>query len=139
MTHSYPRRGRLALALQDVLLALVFAGLLVERPHGPLGIALLLAIPASLCWSLLTLHFPSSVDCTADAIAFHRYGRVHRFEWRGVERVRVRRFLVRDRVMVSLSPSPTWRGRYWLKDSLDGFDALVAALEQRARGPHSSP
>jgi hypothetical protein len=51
--------------------------------------------------------------------------------WRDVKRVHVRRFLVRDRILVRISPAPTWRGRYWLLASIDGFDALVSELESR--------
>jgi hypothetical protein len=57
---------------------------------------------------------------------------VHRFAWREVRRVKVRRFLLRDRVLVTLEPSGgAWRGRYWLVDSLSEFDRVVHALEQK--------
>jgi hypothetical protein len=40
-------------------------------------------------------------------------------------------------VLVRLEPSSPWRGRYWLVDSIAGFDALVTALE--ARAPAAAP
>ena len=47
--------------------------------------------------------------------------------------MRVRRFLVRDRVLVRIVPARPWRGRYWILDRIDRFDELVRALE--TRGP----
>ena len=132
-TFVYPRSRYLAgLVLQDVMLLLALAILPIVPPPQPLAGALAVALPAVLAWSFITLHFPSRIDVSETGIAFHRYGRVHRFEWRDVERVRVRRFIVRDRVLVRITPASPWRGRYWVLDSIDGFDALVKELEARA-------
>jgi hypothetical protein len=116
---------------QDVVLA---AALLVAllAPRGPLASAFLVAIPCVLAWGFVTLHFPSAVTIDDAGIAFTRYRRTHRFAWSDVTSVRVRRFLVRDRVMVRIAPASAWRGRYWILESIDGFDALVAELEKRA-------
>jgi hypothetical protein len=132
-SYVYPRSRYLAgLVLQDVMLLLALAILPILPPPPPLAYALAFALPAVLAWSFITLHFPSRIDVSDDAIAFHRYGRVHRFAWRDVERIRVRRFIVRDRVMIRIAPASAWRGRYWVLDSIDGFDALVKSLEARA-------
>jgi hypothetical protein len=32
---------------------------------------------------------------------------------------------------VRIEPSGAWRGRYWLLDSISGFDDLVRRLESR--------
>lgn len=119
-------------AAQDVGLVLALAALLALHPRGELAAALALAIPAAITWSLLTLHLPSCVDLDADGISFSAYGREHRFAWNDIERIRVRRFLVRDRVLVRIQPSAPWRGRYWLIDSIQGFDRLVRELDERA-------
>jgi hypothetical protein len=125
-------RGRFVtrVLLQDgvVLLAVLAAA----WAGGPWGTALAAGAAAALAWGLATLHFPSKVELTDDAIAFSAYGRRHEFAWRDVARVRVRRFLVRDRVLVRLAPAGAWRGRYWLTDGLGGYDALVKELERRA-------
>jgi hypothetical protein len=97
-------------------------------PAGPMRTALLVGIPAVLLWGVLTLHFPSRVVLDDDAVAFFGYGRVHRYRWDDVARVRVRRFLVRDRVMVMIAPAPAWGGRYWIGEGIDGFEELVAGL-----------
>ncbi len=117
---------------QDGVVAL--AAMLALLRGGPWGLALGVAAAASLAWGLATLHFPSKVELTDASVTFTAYGRAHAFAWRDVARVRVRRFLVRDRVLVRLTPSGAWRGRYWLTDGLDGYDALVRELERRA-GP----
>jgi hypothetical protein len=41
--------------------------------------------------------------------------------------------VLRDRVLVRVLPSPPLRGRYWLFDSIVGYDAAVKRLEQRDR------
>ena len=70
---------------------------------GAMGSMLALGIGASVVWALLTLHFPSKVELTDDVIAFFAYGRVHVFPWRDVTRLSIRRFLVRDRVLIRLA------------------------------------
>jgi len=117
---------------QDVWLVLALATVLVLHPQGALAVALGVAIPATIAWNVLTLHLPSRVDVDAEGISFSAYGRVHRFAWRAVERIHVRRFVVRDRVLVRIAPSPPFRGRYWLIDSIAGYAALVQVLEERA-------
>jgi hypothetical protein len=131
MTHGYPRALR-GPALHDAMLALAFLVFLVLQRDGPFRTFMLLAIPAVLAWGAVTLHFPSRVEIDDGGLAFHHYRRVHRFAWKDVTRVRVRRFLVRDRVLVRIEPASAWRGKYWILDSIDGFDALVAALEARS-------
>jgi hypothetical protein len=129
--HTYPKSGWLSSPVsQDVWLVLALMVLLGLHPHGALALALGLAIPLTIAWSLLTLHLPSRVDVDPEAISFSAYGRAHRFPWRDIERIHVRRFLVRDRVLVRIAPSPPWRGRYWLTGSIAGFDELVSALEE---------
>ena len=125
-------RGRFVtrVVLQDALVLVAVA--LAAWAGGPWGTALAFGAAAALVWGFVTLHFPSKVELTADWVAFSAYGRRHEFPWRDVTRVRVRRFLVRDRVLVRLVPSGAWRGRYWITDGLGGYDALVAELERRA-------
>jgi hypothetical protein len=130
-TCSYTRgRWLVGVVGQDVLLALALL-VVAAGWGGALGVVLALAIPLVLAWSVATLHFPSHVAWDEEGITFGAYGRVHTFAWQDVTRVSVRRFLVRDRVLVRVAPAPAWRGRYWLLASMDGYDALVAELEKR--------
>ena len=125
------RRDRASLLAQDALLACVFVVTVLWRPEGSLGdiaAALRIAIPLVLLWGWLTLHFPTHVEIGDTYIAFSRYGRIHRFERHRIESISVRRFLVRDRVLIRILPSPPWRGRYWLLTGLRDFDALVEIL-----------
>ncbi|WP_394820973.1 hypothetical protein [Pendulispora albinea] len=129
---AYERsRDRVSLVAQDALLAGVFGALLAWRPEGALGelgAALRIAIPIVLLWGWLTLHFPTRVEVGDGHIAFERYGRKHRFERHGIESISVRRFLVRDRVLIRIVPAPPWRGRYWLLTSLPDIDELLSIL-----------
>ena len=131
--HAYSQaRFVLAIVLQDVVPALVLFGLVLLRPESAFARAFAVGAPLVLAWGAVTLHFPSRVELTADGISFHRYGRAHAFAWKDVRGVRVRRFLVGDRVLVRILPSSPWRGRYWILESIDRFDDLVRALEARA-------
>ena len=132
MTHSYSRARFIAnVVAEDLLLPVAFAVIAIVG-GGVLGTALLVAIPIVMAWGVFTLHFPRRIEHTPEGITFTGYGRAHTFLWRDVEHVRVRRFLVRDRVLVRLTPSPAWRGRYWVLSSIGEFDALVKELERRA-------
>ena len=134
MTHSYSRARYVANVLaQDLLLAVALLVLAVTG-GGALARVLVCAIPIVLAWGVLTLHFPHRVEWTADAIAFTAYGRTHTFAWRDVTHVRVRRFLVRDRVLVRVAPATAFRGRYWVLCCIGEFDALLRELERRAGG-----
>jgi hypothetical protein len=116
---------------EDAVLALAFAVAALAL-RGPFAAALLVGIPAVFAWGAVTLHFPAKVVWDDDGVAFSAYGRTHAFLWRDVARVDVRRFLVKDRVLVRLRPASAWRGRYWLRDGVDGYTAVVAELERRA-------
>jgi hypothetical protein len=118
---------------QDLYLVAALAAVLALHPEGALALALAAAIPVTIAWSVLTLHLPSRVVTDDDGIVFSAYGRAHRFAWRDIQRIHVRRFVVRDRVLVRILPSSPLRGRYWLLDSICGYDAAVKTLERRGR------
>ena len=126
--HRYPRTP----ALEDA--ALLVAGLVAAwvLPRGAFATALLAGIGVVLAWGVVTLHFPHRVELDDEGVTFFGYRRAHRFAWSDVTRLRVRRFLVRDRVLVTIRPAPAWRGRYWILESIEGFAELVAALDARA-------
>jgi hypothetical protein len=107
--------------------------MLALRPEGVLAVTLAVAIPLIIAWSAVTLHLPSRVLMDDHGVVFSAYGREHRFAWRDIERIYVRRFVVRDRVLVRILPSPPLRGRYWLLQSMGGYDTAVRTLEQRAQ------
>jgi hypothetical protein len=132
VTYAY-RRVRLysSVLAQDFLLGVVLVALAVVRPGGPLAVGLAVAIPLVWLWGIFTLHFPWRVDLTDRGVSFHAYGRVHHFRWADVAELRVRRFLLGDRVLVRVTPAPPWRGRYWVLDGIEGYPELVRALAAR--------
>jgi hypothetical protein len=132
-TSSVARR-RVLLAEDALLLALPLACLAL-RPASPIWWALAAGAIAALAWNVCTLHFPREVRCDVAGITLRAYGREHRFAWAGAQ-ITVRRFLVRDRVLLRIGPAGAARGRYWLTDALDGYPALVRELEARAHGRH---
>jgi hypothetical protein len=131
MTHEYPPGLRGAVAPDLVLVGAWVAFLFLPDVPLPVRTLMLVAVPIVLAWGAATLHFPARIAIDDRGITFARYGRVHRFAWNDVARVKVRRFLVKDRILVRIEPSGVWRGRYWIFDSISGFEDLVRALERR--------
>ena len=138
--HSRARRW-VFLAEDGLLLALPVL-CLVFRPVSPLWWGLAAGALLALAWNACTLHFPREILLDDEGISFRGYGREHRFLWASC-RVSVRRFLVKDRVLVRMTgrdgpfPLHALRGRYWLLDSIHGYDALVRELG--ARGALADP
>ena len=131
--HGYTgARWLLTVVAQDLVLLALLVAICLSRPSTPLLLLLGIAIPVVLAWGVITLHFPSGIEIDDHGVTFRGYGRVHHYAWSGVRRVRVRRFVMRDRVLVRITPSSPLAGRYWIVDSIGGFDSLVRALEERA-------
>jgi len=122
--------ARVALAVQDAVLVVALVMVIATGARTAFAIALAVGVLVVLAWGFATLHFPRKVEWDDETITFSALGRSHTFVWKDV-RVRVRRFLVRDRIFVRLAPAPPWRGRYWLLAKMEGYDALVAELERR--------
>jgi hypothetical protein len=124
----------------EILLVIALAVLVALVRPGPFRSAMLIAIPLVVAWSFATLHMPTRVDVGDEGIAFFAWGRAHRFAWRDVDRVYVRRFMMKDRVLVRFTPSSAFRGRYWILDSIAGFSELVEQIErlQPPRGEHGT-
>ena len=85
-------------------------------------------------FNVATLHFPREIATDHDGIRLRAYGREHHYAWRTC-RLRVRRFLVRDRVLLRVLDVETGRShRYWLTTHLSDYDALVRDLTSRVDG-----
>ena len=130
--HAYVRARYLTRVLLPDLVLVAAFGLALASGNAVLATALGAAVPVVLVWGVVTLHFPSRVVVSGAGIAFSAYGRSHAFAWEEIQRLHVRRFLVRDRVLVRLGPAPAWGGRYWITDGISDFEGLVRALEARA-------
>lgn len=130
MLHRYPPSRRAAAIATDLLLLGIAIAIPITRAAGSFSIVLSIAIPCVLAWGVVTLHYPRSIELDEQGITFGGYGRVHRYPWSAVQ-VHLRKFLVRDRVLVRLTPCPPWRGRYWILDAIEGYEALVTQLEKK--------
>jgi hypothetical protein len=131
MRHAYPPARRVALIATDLLLLGIAIVVPLTRTAGSLALVLSIACPCMLAWGIVTLHYPRSVELDEQGITFGGYGRAHRYPWSAVQ-VHIRKFLVRDRVLVRVTPCPPWRGRYWILDAIDGYSTLIAELEKRS-------
>ncbi len=117
--------------VQDALVTCAAAWLAIARPFGVLSLWLAVAALLVLAWQLVTLHHPRRIVLDEQGVSFEAYGRTHAFAWSEVTACSVRRFLVSDRVLVRIATagraSPL-RGRYWLFESLEGYESLLAAI-----------
>jgi hypothetical protein len=133
--HRIPsRRLFFVTYLPDALLGAAWIWLLFTHPVAErLRLALLVALPLVVLYGILSIQTPSEVELDDDGITMRAYGRAHRFRWSEVTgTIRLRGFLVRDRVYLRIGPFHPWRGRYWLLDRLDGWPELVEAIRRRA-------
>ena len=128
MSAAYARR----LWLEDALLFVALGLVLWLRPGGALAAPLAVAITLVIGWGRATLHFPGEVRLSSADVSFSRYGRTHVFRWEQIASVRLRRFLVGDRVLVRILPAPPWRGRYWVSEGPSGHADVVRALARIA-------
>jgi len=126
------RAPRLRTIGQDLVLAAMPAVALAATGGAAWTWLLAAAGLAVLAIAVITLHFPHEVETDARGIRLRAYGREHAYAWSDVT-VRVRRFVVRDRVYVRIDDGARGiRRGYWLVASLSGWDALVAELDARA-------
>jgi len=85
-----------------------------------------------LAFNAITLHFRGEIALDEESILFRAYGREHAYSLRAC-RLRVRRFLVRDRVLLRVEEIESGKThRYWLTAHLSDYDALLRELGTRA-------
>jgi hypothetical protein len=84
-----------------------------------------------LAFNAITLHFPREIAIDETGIRFRAYGREHAYAWASC-RVKVRRFVVRDRLLVRIEDERGRRHNYWLLSRLRDFDALTSEISSRA-------
>jgi hypothetical protein len=129
MIHRTPRLR--ALGEDVVLVTMPVLVLVVASPSAWLWLLAATGVVV-LVFNVLTLHFPREIALDDDGIRFRAYGREHVYAWSAC-RLRVRRFLVRDRVLLRVEEVETGRShRYWLTTHLSDFDALLRAINQRS-------
>lgn len=125
MTHRTPRLR--ALGEDLVLVAMPPLVLALASPSAWLWL-LAAAGLAVLAFNVATLHFPREIALDEHGIRFRAYGREHVYAWSAC-RLRVRRFLVRDRVLLRVEDVQTGKShRYWLTTQLSDYDALLRDL-----------
>ncbi len=138
MVHRTPRFR--ALAEDAVLVTLPVLVFGIASPSSSSSWLSLLAA-AGVCvlaFNVATLHFPREIALDDEGIRFRAYGREHMYLWRAC-RLRVRRFLVRDRVLLRVKEVETGRShRYWLTTHLSDYDTLVQDLTRRSTEARAS-
>ncbi len=128
MVHRTPRLRALG---EDAVLVVLPVLLLGVASPSPWLWLLCSAGVCVLAFNVATLHFPREIALDEEGIRFRAYGREHHYAWQA-SRVRVRRFLVRDRVLLRVEDVKSGRShRYWLTTQLSDYDALVRDLVSR--------
>lgn len=131
MTVIHRTKPARALAEDVVLVAMPVLVLVLASPSAWLWLLAATGVVV-LAFNVVTLHFPREIALDDHGIRFRAYGREHDYAWSGC-RVRVRRFLMRDRVLLRVEDLGTGRTRrYWATAQLSDYDALLRELGTRA-------
>jgi hypothetical protein len=129
MIHRASRLRR----VEDVAAVVVPWILLLTHPSSTWFRLLTFASMFVVAWSVFTLHYPREVEVDEAGVHFRGYGREHSYAWNDCV-LRVKKFLVKDRVLVTVVQLTPRRTRsYWLVGNLSEFPALVKGLEERMR------
>jgi len=127
------RRG--VVVAQDALMVLLPGVVLLLGTPSPWTWLLAAAGVLVLLWNVATLHFPHEVETDREGIRVRAYGREHVYRWNACT-VRVRKFVVRDRVLLRVSDAQrNVRRSYWLLGSLSDFSGLLATVSKHQAAP----
>jgi hypothetical protein len=92
---------------------------------------IVIAIPILLAYSVLTVNQPTKVTDDGETIALYAFGRKHEYAWNDVKTLKVKRFIMTDKVLLQIGEYRMQGGRYWLElgafeDGEELFNKLVS-------------
>ncbi len=131
--YSYQRGYYLVSILgPNIMMAGVLAWAAYERLQGNAGMInqlILVAVPILLLSSLVAMNQPKRITDDGETIIFHGFFQKHDYHWSEITFLRIRRFIMTDRVYIRIGNDRFWRGRYWLDtDSLSSSGELLEKL-----------
>ncbi|MBR0600594.1 hypothetical protein [Sinanaerobacter chloroacetimidivorans] len=86
-------------------------------------------IPLLLLSSFVAMNQPRRITDDGDNITFYGFFQKHAYKWSEIEFLRIRRFIMTDRVLVRIGKERVLGGRYWLDtDSLQGSRELLEKM-----------
>lgn len=132
----YPRYRIFTSGLAPVLLMAAGLGwVLLDRQALPRWMPVpfvILLLGLGLFAAIGTLHYPSRVVVSDEAIEFWFLGRKHRYQWKDVKEMRVTIFFMDDRALVRIGDPGLTYGRYWITSEIENHRELLALLRPRA-------
>lgn len=87
---------------------------------------IIMVIPFLLINALGASNHPYRVTDDGEKLIFHGFLLKHSYFWSDITFLRIRRFLMTDRILIRIGKQGLLRGRYWIDvDSLLGSDELI--------------
>ncbi len=86
-------------------------------------------VPLLLLSSLAAMNQPHRITDDDEKITLYGFFQKHKYTWAEIEFLRIRRFIMTDRVLVRIGKERVLGGRYWLDtDSLQGSSELLEKM-----------
>ena len=86
-------------------------------------------VPLLLFCSLLAMNQPRLITDDGEKITFYGCFQKHEYKWSEINFLRIRKFIMTDRIFVRIGKDRVMGGRYWLDtDSLPGFGELLEKM-----------
>jgi hypothetical protein len=83
-------------------------------------------VPFLLFSSLLAMNQPRLITDDDETLTFYGFFQKHEYKWSEIETIRIRNFIMTDKVLVRIGKDRLLGGRYWLDtDSLRGCRELL--------------
>lgn len=92
---------------------------LVQGENGPLQQLAVTIVPLLLISSLVAMNQPRLITDDGETLTFYGFFQKHEYKWSEIETIRIRSFILTDKVLVRIGKERLLSGRYWLDtDSL---------------------
>jgi hypothetical protein len=104
---------------------------LIGDPHNYLYQLASYITPILLISTLISISNPDRITDDDETITFYGYGRAHSYKWNDLKNLRVKEFMITDRVLLRVGEQRILGGRYWINvDSLENGRQLLVKLKQ---------
>lgn len=113
----------------NIMMACLLVWAIYSRVQGENGLLQQLVItivPLLLISSLVAMNQPRLITDDGETLTFYGFFQKHEYKWSEVQNLRIRRFIMTDKVLVRIGKDRLLAGRYWLDiDSLRGSGELL--------------
>lgn len=132
-TYRYPFHVYLVsnLGPNILLIGLLIWGIVnrIQHPENWIPKLIIVVVPLLLFSAFVSLNQPSKITDDGKTITFYGYGRTHTYTWKKLNFLKIKKFMMSDKVLVRISEKNKSRGRYWLSlGSLENSKELLDKL-----------